>query len=118
VQKLVRDLGLDYQKIHACINDCVLFRKEYVDMDTCPTCGESRWKTTDSSEKEASSSDAALKKRVPHKFLRYFPITLRLQRLYMRVSTSEYMRWHKEGLVQDSIYLPTLLYIILCHYLW
>jgi hypothetical protein len=29
VQKVVHDLGLDYQKIHACINDCVLFRKEY-----------------------------------------------------------------------------------------
>ena len=38
VQKVVRDLGLDYQKIHACINDCVLFPKEYADMDTCPTC--------------------------------------------------------------------------------
>ena len=38
VQKVVHDLGLDYQKIHACINDCVLFPKEYADMDTCPTC--------------------------------------------------------------------------------
>jgi hypothetical protein len=102
VQKVVRDLGLDYQKIHACINDCVLFRKEYVDMDTCPTCGESRWQTTNSSEREASSSDAAPKKRVPQKILRYFPVTPRLQRLYMRASTSEYMRWHKEGLVQDG----------------
>jgi len=45
VQKVVHDLGLDYQKIHACINDCVLFRKEYAELDTCPTCGESRWKT-------------------------------------------------------------------------
>jgi hypothetical protein len=86
-------------------------------MDTCPACGESRWKTTDSSEKEASSSDAALKKRVLHKILRYFPVTLHLQRLYMRASISKYMRWHKEGLVQGSIYLPTLSYIILCHYL-
>ena len=38
VQKVVRDLGPDYRKIHACINDCVLFPKEYADMDTCPTC--------------------------------------------------------------------------------
>ena len=28
VQKVVRDLGLDYVKIHACKNDCVLFFKE------------------------------------------------------------------------------------------
>ena len=65
VQKVVRDLGLDYQKMHACINDCVLFRKEYADMDKCPTCGDSRWKAADSVEMEASSSDAALKRSVP-----------------------------------------------------
>jgi len=31
VCKVVRDLGLDYQKIHACVNDCVLFRGDYAD---------------------------------------------------------------------------------------
>ena len=65
VQRVVRDLGLDYEKIHACINDCVLFRKQYADLDKCPTCGESRWKPVGSSEKEAASGDAAPKKRVP-----------------------------------------------------
>ena len=25
VRKVVRDLGLDYEKIDACVNDCVLF---------------------------------------------------------------------------------------------
>jgi len=91
VQKVVYDLGLHYQKVHARINDCVLFWKEYADMDTCPTRGESRWNMADSSEKEWLSSDAAPKKRVPHKILGYFPITPRLQRLYMRVTTSEYV---------------------------
>ena len=31
VRKVVRDLGLDYQKIHASVNDCVLFRGDYAD---------------------------------------------------------------------------------------
>jgi len=44
VRKVVRDLGLDYQKIHACVNDCVLFHGDYAERDKCPTCGESRWK--------------------------------------------------------------------------
>ena len=44
VRKVVRDLGLDYQKIHACVNNCVLFRGDYAEKDNCPTCGESRWK--------------------------------------------------------------------------
>ena len=70
VKKVVHDLGLDYQKIHACVNDCVLFRKEYAAMDTCPTCGESRWQSTDSGHQEVASN-----KRVPQKILRYLPIT-------------------------------------------
>jgi hypothetical protein len=103
VQKVVRDVGLDYQKIHACIDDCVLFWKEYADLDTCPTCGESRWKTSDIGEKEESSNDAAApKRRVPQKILRYFLVTPRLQRLYIRASTSKYICWHKDGLVNDG----------------
>ena len=97
VQKVIHDLGLDYQKIHACVNDCLLFRKEYAAMDTCPTCGESRWQPTISGHHEEATN-----KRAPRKILRYFPVIPRLQRLYMNSTTSEYMRWHKEGLVQDN----------------
>jgi len=102
VRKVVRDLGLDYKKIHACVNDCVLFRGDYAKMDTCPTCGQSRWKETDSSKDVESSSTGDGQKRFPRKILRYFPLTPRLQRLYMRESTSTLMRWHKEGLVHDG----------------
>jgi hypothetical protein len=82
VQKVVRDLGLDY-KIHACMNDCVLFRKEYSDMDTCPTCGESRWKSLDSGDNDKASGTDGVKKCFPRKILRYFPLIPQLQRLYM-----------------------------------
>jgi hypothetical protein len=102
VQKVVRDLGLDYKKIHACMNDCVLFRKEYSDTDTCPTCGESRWKSSDSGDNDKASRIDGAKKCFPRKILRYFPLIPRLQRLYMIETTSSYMRWHKEGLVCDG----------------
>ncbi|RLM66420.1 uncharacterized protein C2845_PM16G03270 [Panicum miliaceum] len=104
VQKVVRDLGLDYQKIHACVNDCVLFRGDYADKDNCPTCGESRWKETGGTEKDDPiDSDCGKKqKHFPCKILRYFPLIPRLQRLYMRASTSKLMRWHKEELVRDG----------------
>ena len=39
VQRVVRDLGLDYVKIDACEKNCVLFWKENANMDTCPKCG-------------------------------------------------------------------------------
>jgi hypothetical protein len=102
VQKVVRDLGLDYQKIHACVNDCVLFRKGYAKMNSCPICGESRWKMAAAGENDEGSGTGAGKKRFPRKILRYFPLIPCLQRLYMRETTSSYMRWHKEGLVRDE----------------
>lgn len=43
-KKLISDLGLDYQKIHACMNDCMLLRKECKNVDICRKCGHSRWK--------------------------------------------------------------------------
>ena len=47
VQRVVRNLGLDYVKIDACEKNCVLFWKENANLDTCSKCGESRWKIPD-----------------------------------------------------------------------
>ena len=44
VQKTMSSLEMGYEKIHACRNDCVLYRKEYKDLECCPICGVSRWK--------------------------------------------------------------------------
>ena len=103
-QKIIRDLGLTYIKIDACVNDCVLFRGPLANMDTCPTCGENRWKkdNTNSNEIGESSESGGAKKHTPCKVLRYFPLTPRLQRLYMSKETSSLMRWHKEELVSDG----------------
>ncbi|XP_024195814.1 uncharacterized protein LOC112198969 [Rosa chinensis] len=43
-KKTLSALGMDYTKIHACPNDCILYRKEYVDETKYPRCGLSRWK--------------------------------------------------------------------------
>ena len=102
VCKVVRDLGLDYQKIHACVNDCVLFHRDYAKRNNCPTCGESRWKESGGTEKDGPVVTVGGQKRFPRKILRYFPLIPRLQRLYMRASTSSLMRWHKEELVRDG----------------
>ena len=87
-KKLIKDLGLDYYKIDACENDCILYWKEHEKLIECPTCGLSRWKQ----EKEGSSKGV----KVSRKVLRYFPLKPRLQRLYMCRNTSKDMRWHKE----------------------
>ncbi|XP_027151114.1 uncharacterized protein LOC113751338 [Coffea eugenioides] len=89
-KKLIRDLGFKSKKIHACVNDCVLFRKENENFDTCPNlnCKEPRYKMAGS--------------RVPRKVLRYFPLKPRLQRLYTHKEIASDMRWHKEKCVHDD----------------
>jgi hypothetical protein len=43
-RKVVRELSLDYQNIHACVINCVLFCGVYTNMENFPTCKLSRWK--------------------------------------------------------------------------
>jgi hypothetical protein len=38
VQRVVRDLGLDYVKIHSCEYDCVLLFEQYTNLETCSIC--------------------------------------------------------------------------------
>ncbi|KAJ9543051.1 hypothetical protein OSB04_022758 [Centaurea solstitialis] len=85
-KKKMRKIGLGYQPIHVCKNDCCLFWKENESMQTCPVCGDSRW--VDKNTKG---------KKVPQKVLRYFPLTPRLKRLYSSRHTAKDMTWHTNG---------------------
>ena len=40
IQKIIKDLSLDYVKIDACVNNYILYRKEYADLEQCPRCSE------------------------------------------------------------------------------
>jgi len=45
-KKLVSPLMICVEKIHACRNYCILYRDDqYKDLDSCPNCGASRYKT-------------------------------------------------------------------------
>ncbi|CAL9017719.1 unnamed protein product, partial [Prunus brigantina] len=92
-QKVLNGLGLGYEKIHACKNNCMLFYKEYETLDTCPICNESRFKLTSQNRTT----------KVPQKVMRYLPLKPRLQRLYMSTHTAADMRWHKEKRVDDDV---------------
>ena len=43
-KKTLNALGMEYEKIHAYPNDCILYRNEFKDASSCLTCGTSRWK--------------------------------------------------------------------------
>ncbi|XP_071700545.1 uncharacterized protein [Rutidosis leptorrhynchoides] len=40
-KKVMCLMGLEVQRIHACPNDCILYRNEYKDLHECPVCGVS-----------------------------------------------------------------------------
>lgn len=97
-KKIIRGLGLDYKKIHACPKDCMLFRGDRASQESCHICGTSRWKT----DKNGSPVESKGKKK-PAKVLRYFPLITRLQRLFSTNQTSGDMRWHEEGRTKDGM---------------
>ncbi|GKV52344.1 hypothetical protein SLEP1_g58932 [Rubroshorea leprosula] len=102
-KKIIRSLGLSYEKIHACPNDCMLFWKDKVNDDFCSECGASRWIVNTNIEED--SIDCTIKKKKPKaaKILRWFPLIPRLQRLYMSSKTAALMRCHDEERTKDGL---------------
>jgi hypothetical protein len=86
-KSLLKELGLGYESIHVCYNNCVLFSKKYANLDNCPVCGQSRW------------ADAE-RKKIPMKVLRHFPLVPRLQRMFVNKEAAQEAQWHK--LKRDS----------------
>jgi len=84
VKSMMKPLGLGYQKIDMCPNFCMLYYLENAEMTECMICGHSRYKPRTGKGKTL----------VAYKKLRYFPITCRLQRLFMSPRTAEHMTWH------------------------
>jgi hypothetical protein len=74
-KSILKQLGLGYESIHVCYNNCVLFRKEYSKLDNCPICGLSRWVDVEG-------------KKIPQKLLRHFPLIPRLQRMFVNKETT------------------------------
>jgi hypothetical protein len=64
-KKLISPLAMGVEKIYACRNHCILYRgADYKDLDSCPNCGASRYKTNkDYREKECAASLCKGKKR-------------------------------------------------------
>jgi len=55
-KKILCPVGMEYQKIHVCPNDCILYRHEYVELCNCPTCGVSRYKVNSNDYSEHAST--------------------------------------------------------------
>ncbi|GAB2275877.1 hypothetical protein Dimus_039158 [Dionaea muscipula] len=103
-QKVVKELGLDYKKIHACPNDCMLFWKEYKDATNCRVYGVCRWKSKcDYGVNDDNCSSKSTSSRVSTKVLRHFLLKPRLQRLYMCSEVADSMTFFFFFFYQDSM---------------
>jgi len=77
-KKILCPVGMEYQKIHVCPNDCILYRNEFTEMHNCPTCGVSHYKANN----DEFSHGATSKKSRPAKVCWYLPIIPRFKRLF------------------------------------
>jgi hypothetical protein len=82
-KQVVCPLGLEIQKIHACPNDCILYRgKDYENLDGCPICKASRYKIRRDDPGDVEGEERP-KKKIPTKIMWYAPIIPRLKHLFI-----------------------------------
>ena len=83
-KKLLCPMGMEYQKIHVCANDCILYRKEFEGLHKCPRCRVLRYKVKDN-----GGDDDDMKKSPPAKVLWYLPIIPRLRCFFANVNDAK-----------------------------
>ena len=87
--------------IHACPNDCILYRNEFKEMHNCPRCGVSRYKVKDDDE---CSSDGSTKKGPLAKVLWYLSIIQRFKSsLFANLDDAKDLTWHANGRNYDGM---------------
>jgi len=85
-KKMLSSIGMSYEKIHACPNDCILFQNEYASLDKCHKCRALRYK----------------KNSAPIKVVWYFPIIPRFRRMYRNAQDAKNLRWNSEERICDG----------------
>jgi hypothetical protein len=85
--RMLRKLGLVYDSIHCCPHNCVLFRGNLVDASVCPKCNANRF----------------VRRSVPAKVLRHFPIIPRVKRMFSIKEIAELFSWHHFNKSKDGL---------------
>ncbi|KAL6202088.1 hypothetical protein ACLB2K_025799 [Fragaria x ananassa] len=93
-KKTLSTLGMKYEKIDACPNDCILYIDLNVDAKKCPSCNASRWKL---------AKDGSEKVGVPAKTLWYFPPIPRFRRMFQSTVSAKELTWHARGRKKDGM---------------
>jgi hypothetical protein len=108
-KKVVCPLGLEVQKIHACINDCILYRIDYENLNECPVCTALRYKIRGDDDPGDDVEGENPRKRVPAKVIWYAPTIPWLKCLFRNKEHAKLLRWHKEDHKLDGKLRPPLM---------
>jgi hypothetical protein len=87
---------MEYEKIDACNDKCMLFYKEHKDEMKCLKCGKSRFIEVINEDGEK------VMMKVAHKKLCYMSLMFWMKRLFISKKTARHMRWHKEGVREND----------------
>lgn len=99
-KSMIKDLGMDYKKIDACPNDCMIYWKDHENDTSCHVCGAPRWIENEEENHEVEKNHKSHK--VSAKVLRHFPLIPRLQRLFMCSKTASSLSWHDRDRLDDG----------------
>jgi hypothetical protein len=88
---IMKDIGMEYQSIDACLDDHIIYYGQHASKTECPVCGISRYRTNQ------------VTKMVPRKVLRHIPIIPHLQRLFRCQSIAQFMDYHARKKVEDGV---------------
>jgi hypothetical protein len=111
VKKIICLLTLDVEKIHACLNHCILYRKEHEFKDNCPRCNASWYKWNDNIEKDSynnkrkgwkwkntappdQDNQGSRERKVPSLVMWYLPVIDRLKRMFSNAREAQLLLWH------------------------
>ena len=100
-KKILCPMGMEYKKIHACPNDCILYRKDFELLKSCLRCGLSRYNLK---QKDDDTIEDIEKHGPPMKVMWYLPTIPRMKRLFANPNDAKNLRWHVDERKCDGMY--------------
>ena len=88
-KKILCSIGMNYEMIHACLNDCILYRKNYDALERCLVCELDWFKKN--------------KNKILANVLWYFPVTPKFKRMFRNAKHAKSLMWHSDGRISNKM---------------
>jgi len=85
-KKMLCSIGISYERIYTCPNNCILFRNEYASLNECLKCNVSRYK----------------KQFILAKVVWYLPLIPRFKRMFSSEVNAKHLTWHIYDEIRDG----------------